>query len=110
MSHIDFGVDLLTDCHKRISVNSLLRKALQTYKESLMNDSISINNQDLKLTTSKTGNGGTRLWFSCPICKKRVGDLYQHPFSQDLGCRKCFRMKYRSSSKKGMVEGRLNMD
>ena len=52
--------------------------------------------------TSKTGFGGERLWFSCPVCSRRVGVVYQDRGM--VACRHCLNIKYRKSRFKGMVE------
>ncbi len=38
--------------------------------------------------------GGKRSWFTCPLCKSRVGVLYKH--DDRLGCRECFNLTYHS--------------
>jgi hypothetical protein len=40
--------------------------------------------------------GGSRPWFMCPRCQRRVGKLYQ--LSIDILCRKCYDLGYRSQA------------
>ncbi len=41
--------------------------------------------------------GGIRWWFSCPMCKKRVGRLYLPVKRHLFACRMCHNLTYRSS-------------
>lgn len=41
--------------------------------------------------------GGVRWWFTCPMCKKRVGKLYLPTRGELFGCRKCHTLTYKSS-------------
>lgn len=41
--------------------------------------------------------GDIRVWFSCPLCKKRVADLYLT--KEYFHCRNCCRLGYRSQRK-----------
>ncbi len=43
--------------------------------------------------------GGARWWFTCPLCKKRVGKLYLPSKSDYFACRKCHDLRYKSSQK-----------
>lgn len=44
--------------------------------------------------------GGTRPWFACPICNRRVGVLYMR--GGRFACRHCQRVSYASQSEDGM--------
>lgn len=57
--------------------------------------------------------GGTRQWFLCPRCRRRVALLY---LGNEVACRRCFGMTYPSQSedeldrlrrRKAKIEGRL---
>jgi len=72
-----------------------------------MKAEMNANGINLKLITTNTGFGGERYWWSCPKCKKKCGILYKHPISQDIACRKCLKLKYISTSKKGMIENQF---
>jgi hypothetical protein len=67
-----------------------------------------IGNQSISLTVSKTRFNGLRYWFSCPMCQRRVGVLYVHPLTSEVGCRHCLKLDYRSRRYKGMIENNLN--
>ncbi|MDR4470663.1 MAG: hypothetical protein MRJ68_20570 [Nitrospira sp.] len=51
--------------------------------------------QEVRLTHSLNPRGGTRRWFSCPTCQRRVGVLYYLP-SQLFRCRRCHGLAYPS--------------
>jgi hypothetical protein len=40
--------------------------------------------------------GGTRQWFECPGCQRRVRKLYAPDPASDFKCRLCYRLLYRS--------------
>ena len=104
MSPNDFGKKYLTEQCQKIKITDFVRESNSQLKETLINASLEAEGYDLLLNSSKTGFGGTRFWFSCPICDKRAGVLYKHPMSQILGCRRCLRLDYRKHRYKGMVE------
>lgn len=60
----------------------------------------------LELITSKTGFGGVRYWFKCPLCDRRVGVIFRHPISGQIGCRLCLGLEYRQRRYRGMIEGK----
>jgi hypothetical protein len=103
----DLGKKLLVEECQKISVNLFLRKAKSGLKENLISSQIETQGLSIKLTTSKTGFGGIRYWFECPICKIRVGVLYAHPLNQKVGCRQCLSLEYRKRRYKGMIESKL---
>ena len=49
----------------------------------------------LKLERTACHFGGTRLWFNCPRCIRRVAIVY---LASVPGCRRCLRLKYQSQS------------
>jgi len=73
----------------------------------LIKSSIEAGGHDILLSSSITGFGGTRYWFSCPICNRRSGVLYKHPVSQILGCRRCLNLDYRKHRYGKMVENSM---
>lgn len=107
MTRNDLGRNFLTDQCQKIEMKAFLLEAKRAMKESLLKSVIKANGLSIKFCTSKTGNGGERWWFTCPLCEKRCEKLFQHPISEKLGCRKCLNLKYRKSAKKGMVERTL---
>jgi hypothetical protein len=100
----DLGKILLVEECQKVEINSFLRRTKLKLKETILNSEISTLGTVIELTTSKTGLGGTRYWFKCPLCKGRVGTLFIHAVSQNLGCRGCLGLQYRKIRYKGMVE------
>lgn len=50
--------------------------------------------------------GGVRWWFTCPVCKRRVGKLYLPVKARLFGCRRCHNLTYKScqeSKKKNLL-------
>lgn len=96
---------MVEDC-QGVSIKGLLDQ----YKVALKTQTLSANigSQDISLTTSKAGISGIRYWFSCPLCQRRVGIIYVHPITNQVGCRHCLGLDYRSRRYKGMVENNLN--
>jgi hypothetical protein len=41
--------------------------------------------------------GGTRGWFTCPMCSRRVGNLYLPGRAYYFACRQCHKLTYKSS-------------
>lgn len=100
----DFGKKLLTEQCYKINIIDFVRESNKKIKEILIKSLLKSDGYNITLSRSKTGFGGTRFWFSCPICNKRVGVLYRHPVSQILACRKCLGLDYRKHRYKGMLE------
>jgi len=100
----DFGKKYLVEQCQKIRFSDFIGKAKQQIKESILEASIEADGHQILLNKSKTGFGGTRFWFSCPICNKRAGVLYKHPVSQFLGCRRCLGLDYRKHRYGKMVE------
>lgn len=95
--------NLVSNC-RNIKIQDFLRGYQDDLKEALIKTKITALGVDVHLITSRTNFNGVRFWFQCPICKGRVGILYQHPLSNDLGCRKCLNLDYHSRRYKGMLE------
>jgi len=87
---------------QKIRISDLLLKI----KKSVFENSIEISGKNIELTTSKTGNGGTRYWFKCPACLRRSGTLF-NTLNGTIGCRVCLNLSYRKQRYKGMVESSL---
>lgn len=43
--------------------------------------------------------GGSRWWFICPLCSRRVGKLYLARARYYFACRHCYQLSYKSSQK-----------
>ncbi len=100
----DFGKKYLTEQCQKIRISDFIRQARLQIKESFLQVSIEAEGYKLLLNRSKTGFGGIRFWFSCPMCDRRAGVLYKHPVSQILGCRKCLRLDYKKHRYGKMIE------
>lgn len=55
---------------------------------------IKLNDQTIFVTETRCNYGGTRRWFICPLCKKRIGTLYRKPLSVNFFCRNCNNLTY----------------
>lgn len=88
----------------QVRIEDLVRQAGGQIKEALLASQLEAAGIKVELVTSRTRFGGSRLWFKCPDCARRVGILYQHPLSRAFACRKCLRLTYRKQRHKGMTE------
>ena len=102
-----YGKTILTDQCQEIRVADFVRKARQGLREALLQSSIESEDYKLLLNKSKTGFGGARYWFICPLCQRRVGVLSRHPVSEILGCRTCLGLDYRSHRYSKMLENNV---
>lgn len=75
--------------YKKLEITYLLKEVERELKKILLTSKLEANGISIELETSKTGFGGERFWFKCPICGCRCGVLYQG-LNQSLHCRKCF--------------------
>ena len=107
MSPNDFGKKYLVEQCQKIRLSDFIRKSSQQFKKAILQASIEADGYKFTLNKSDTGFGGTRFWFSCPICHKRAGVLYKHPVSQILGCRQCLRLDYRKHRYGKMIENSI---
>ena len=94
---------LVEDCQK-VQVSDILRDYKTKLKETILRAQFEMLNENVLITTSRTGNGGLRFWFMCPRCKRRVGVLLKHPLQDILGCRICLNLEYKKRRFKGMIE------
>ena len=85
-------------------MNSFLRQAKQKAKEMFLSFQIEAMDKKIELTTSNVHFGGVRYWFKCPVCARKAETLFVHPLTQQIGCRACLRLEYRSRKYKGMLE------
>ncbi len=97
---------MVEDC-QRLELKVYLREAKVKLKEALLTAEMTAQGIPVGLAASRTGFGGIRYWFVCPICGKRAGVLFVHPASHTVGCRKCLGLEYRKRRFKGMVENAL---
>ena len=104
MSPNDLGEKVLVEDCRKITMQEYISRARLKLKEVLMSSELSVFDIPIEFTTSKTGFGGTRHWFACPICSRRVSVLFVHPANDLIGCRLCLNLEYRTRRFKGMVE------
>lgn len=104
MTNNDFGNRLLIEDCQKVSVTDLLKDYKQQLKQTMLRSQFEMLNENILITTSRTGNGGLRFWFACPRCRRRIGVLLKHPLQQELGCRKCLGLQYKARRYKGMIE------
>ncbi|MCX6722461.1 MAG: hypothetical protein NT094_00125 [Candidatus Staskawiczbacteria bacterium] len=103
----DLGKKLLVEECQKIEINTFLRIARLELKKALISSKFEAQGIDIKLLTSKTGFGGLRYWFKCPMCHRRVGTVFVHAINQNLGCRACLNLEYKKRRYKGMIESAL---
>jgi len=100
----DFGKTFLVEECQKISISSFSKLAKEKLKRAFISSEIDAGGQKLELTTSSVHFGGTRYWFKCPMCQKRIGTVFVHPLNASVGCRKCLGLDYRQRRYKGMFE------
>jgi len=100
---------LVEECQK-IKISDFLRKYKIELKKALIKSELEMMGLNIELTTSKTRYNGIRLWFKCPLCGRRIGILFQHPLTNQIGCRQCLNLEYRKRKYKGMIEGKNLLD
>lgn len=93
LNQIQYESFAVEECGK-IDINELMARIKELLKSELLKIEIGGLQNDIQLTSSKTGNGGMRYWFFCPQCNKRVGVLYRRPGSNSLACRRCGNLQY----------------
>lgn len=96
MSPRDLDQILTTDVCSQISCSDLMRATKQLLKQQILKQKACVDGVSIDITFSETGNGGLRYWFTCPICEKRCEVIYKHPLTQNIGCRTCLGLKYKS--------------
>ena len=107
MNPNDFGKKILVEQCQKIKLSDFIGKSNQQIKKSILQASVEAEGFSVLFISSKTGFGGTRFWFSCPICNKRAGVLYKHPVSQILGCRTCLKLDYKKHRYSKMIENEI---
>jgi hypothetical protein len=100
----DLGEHFLVEDCQKVAVSDLLKDYKAKLKETILRTKFEMLNENVLITTSKTGSGGLRFWFMCPRCKRRSGVLLKHPLQDTLGCRVCLGLKYKKQRYKGMLE------
>ena len=93
LAQIQYESFSVEECGK-IDINDLMAKIKELLRTELLQIELNGLQNNIKLASSKTGNGGMRYWFFCPKCNKRVGVLYRRPGSDSLVCRRCGNLQY----------------
>ncbi len=70
-----------------------------TYSLSDREGNVTPYDSKVDLVTTPCNLGGTRYWFICPECFKRVGGLYLAPGERYFKCRKCNNLTYHSRNR-----------
>lgn len=100
----DLGKNNLVEYSQKIKIDDIVRRINKGIKQQALESQIEILGIKLSLLTSDTRFNGKRYWFMCPFCSKRVGIIYKHPMSFQVGCRNCLKIKYKKQRFKGMIE------
>lgn len=100
----DYGsrAKLIDTCQK-LDIARMMTEYSASIKKEFENQGVEVEGIRISFVKSKTGNGGSRFWFKCPSCSRRVGILYHDSYGS-FGCRVCLRLDYRSHRYKGMLE------
>jgi hypothetical protein len=106
MTNNNLGNNFLVEDCQKVVVSDILRDYKAKLKETILRSQFEMLNENVLITTSKTGNGGLRFWFMCPHCKRRSGVLLRHPLQDILGCRLCLNLEYKKRRFKGMIESK----
>ncbi len=100
----DSGKNNLIESCQKIEIDEIIRRVNKEVKYHILQSHIEATGFKLNLVTSETRFNGKRYWFSCPICNNRVGTIYKHPVSNQVGCRNCLNLVYKTRRYKGMIE------
>ena len=65
---------------------------------------------NITFTGAKPHLGGTRWWFVCPLCDRRMSALYLPPNASRFACRLCYGLSYRSSQQSHVVPALISVD
>ena len=104
LTKVNMSTKILAEQCQKIEINDFVKKTKPQIKKAILKSCIEAEGYNISLCESKTGFGGTRFWFSCPICKRRVGVLFSQPESKILACRKCLKVDYKAHRFSGMIE------
>lgn len=103
----DLGRKFLVEDCQRIRISDFLKSYRSKLKELIVNSELEALELKIDLATSKTCFNGIRFWFKCPLCNKRIGLLFKHPITNQIGCRQCLNLEYRKRRYKGMLENNI---
>lgn len=103
----NFGKKYLVEECQKIRLKEFLKVYRDKLKKITLTAQLETLGSKIELTTSKTCFNGIRFWFKCPMCSRRVGVLFKHPLTSQIGCRICLNLDYRKRRYKGMIEENL---
>jgi hypothetical protein len=92
----DLGENNLVEGVETLKIHNFIKQAQKELKSALLASHIDALGIKVELCTTRTRFGGERLWFVCPACQKRAGNLYRGSDGILIGCRKCLNLKYHS--------------
>ncbi|MBU6427256.1 hypothetical protein KGQ27_03420 [Patescibacteria group bacterium] len=95
---------LIEQCQK-VNISEILKDVEIELRLAKLQTKIEALGKKISTTTTPCHFGGTRFWFICPGCSRRIGTLYKTPMNDELLCRKCHGLRYGKSRYKGMIEG-----
>lgn len=85
----------------KISVKELYEKIEKKVRQELLE----LEFKGIDIIHTKANYWGYRVWFQCPICKRKVFNLYEKDWITQ--CRKCTGLKYKKQRYKWMVEEKV---
>jgi hypothetical protein len=100
----DFGKPVLVEECQKIRISDFLKEYRAKLKILVIQAEIEELGLKIDLAPTKTGFGGVRQWFVCPLCKKRAGTLFLQSVKNIIGCRTCLGLKYQKNRYRGMIE------
>ncbi len=100
----DFGTSFTVETCPKIKIYDLLKQCREEFKKKMISSQLKMMGINIELIGSGTKFNGTRFWFKCPVCERRIGVLFKHPVSQSIGCRLCLNIRYKKQRYKGMIE------
>jgi len=104
ISPYDLGLNNFVEERETIKIQDFIRQAQKQMKLAMIKSQIeAMGGTGIELSATKTRFGGERLWFVCPLCKRRAGCLYRGTSGATLGCRVCLGLMYRKQKYKGLV-------
>ena len=101
----DLGKNNLVENSQKIRIDDIVRQVNKEVKHQILQSHIEVLGFNINLSTSPTRFNGKRYWFVCPTCGKRVGVIFKHPLTFQMGCRTCLKIQYKKQRFKGMIEG-----
>ena len=88
----DFERKLKLESYQQVNIRDYLRIARNGLKKAIVEAQMAINGYVIELCESKTKFGGKRLWFVCPLCRRRCGVISMDLSQEKIMCRKCYNL------------------